>query len=508
MNIFTSLIFNRSVLGLLVGACVIIFIMNVYLDNSRDRIVTSTALIMAKNNADVITQLSHAYQNKASIPSQVKVDDFTKMVNSKLIEQGSNLKIQIITPDSHKDEFQAQAAAHLVDHPDKPFYKIETVKGHALMRYAIKNPILTNLNGTTQNVLEIDIPMNDFEKIEDQEVVSILWAMILMAVLATTSLVIFLGRLRTSAEVLADTQAKALSQQKRLTQAYERFFPHRFLELLNKRSILDIQLGDAVEKKMSVLFADIRNFTTILETKSPYESFQFINSYLGKVGPIVREYNGFIDKYIGDAIMALFEEPPDNALKAAIKILKILVQSAEKTLITPDELIEIGIGIHYGSLSAGTVGEKKRMDGTVIGDTVNTASRLESLNKLYHTHIIVSEEFLGYLENKEAFHIRFIDHIYLKGKVHDVRIYEIFDVDPPELLDKKTKIMQDYHAAISCYYDRNFEQAMTHLQYCQKILPEDQIISMYIMRCAKLIRDGVTADWEPITKNFRRSDYE
>ncbi len=508
MNIFTSLIFNRSVLGLLVGACVIIFIMNVYLDNSRERIIDSTALIIAKENADLISQIGNAYKHELGAQHTPNATTLVNLINAKLNETGNKFKIQVINQSSQKDEFQTQALVTLTTRPDKPFYKTEEVKGYTLMRYAISNTAFKNANDSTPSILEIDVPMNDFENIENRETINILWAMVLLAILATISLVIFLGRLRTSAEVLAETQAKALSQQKRLTQAYERFFPHRFLELLRKKSILDIQLGDAVEKKMSILFADIRNFTTILETKSPTESFQFINSYMGKVGPLVREYNGFIDKYIGDAIMALFEEPPDNALNAAIKILELLIQSTEKTLITPDELIEIGIGIHYGSLMAGTVGEKKRMDGTVIGDTVNTASRLESLNKLYHTHIIVSEDFLKHLQHKDAFKIRFIDHIYLRGKAQDIKIYEIFDIDAPELIEKKMKIMDAYEAAISCYYDRQFEKAMTHLQYCQKILPDDQIISMHIMRCAKLIREGVSEDWEPITKYFRKSDYE
>ena len=122
------------------------------------------------------------------------------------------------------------------------------------------------------------------------------------------------------AQRINDLKKLALEQQMRLTEAYQRFVPDQLLRNLDKDSILDVQLGDQVQKEMSIMFSDIRSFTSLSESMTPEENFKFVNSYLSKMGPLVREHNGYIDKYIGDAIMALFERSPEDAVLSLIHI--------------------------------------------------------------------------------------------------------------------------------------------------------------------------------------------
>ncbi|MEK8016252.1 MAG: adenylate/guanylate cyclase domain-containing protein, partial [Candidatus Parabeggiatoa sp.] len=164
---------------------------------------------------------------------------------------------------------------------------------------------------------------------------------------------------------LAEAQKEKLFQ---LNKAYERFVPHAFLSLLGKQSIIDINLGDQIETEMTIFFADIRGFTSISEQMTPQDNFDFINNYFGQMEPIIIQYQGIIDKYIGDAIMAVFPYSADDAISAAITMLKTLVKYNQILQRAGLPTLKIGIGIHTGPLMLGTIGGQKRMDGTVISD--------------------------------------------------------------------------------------------------------------------------------------------
>jgi class 3 adenylate cyclase len=186
---------------------------------------------------------------------------------------------------------------------------------------------------------------------------------------------------------MTDRISEQVQTVSRLNQANAKFVPSEVLSFLGKDSILDIRLGDQVQKEMTVLFSDIRSFTALSERMDPAENFAFINSYLRKMGPLIREHGGFIDKYIGDAIMALFPRGASQAVAAALAMSEG-IKAFNAT--NGREPIAIGIGINTGSLMLGIVGEEMRYDGTVISDAVNLASRLESLTKYYGVDIIVS----------------------------------------------------------------------------------------------------------------------
>ena len=223
-----------------------------------------------------------------------------------------------------------------------------------------------------------------------------------------------------------ETRQKALQkeiasreQQEKLSLSFKRFVPGEFLKNLNKESILDIRQGDSVSCRMSVLFTDIRGFTNFSEKSESEKVFSFLNEYLEKMEPIIKKHEGFIDKFIGDAIMALFPDEEKSVL-AALEMILI----ANQFHLPDNSSLEIGIGIHSGELILGTIGSPSRIDTTVIGDTVNLASRIESLNKQYGTKILVSGDVIKNGKS-EAFLVREIDLVRVKGKEKPILLYEI-----------------------------------------------------------------------------------
>jgi class 3 adenylate cyclase len=502
MDFFRSFIFNRTVLGLLVAACFFVTALDLFIDNSQSRIVQLAALNIARNDVDIIAMMS-APAPSAGQAQAANGSSFIAELNKNLEESGNSMRVELITSGASKDRFHVQAFQEVRKDPKQPFYVLELVGESYILRYAVSSSMFPALKDTPLGAVILTIPMSDFGHLQQKESIKILIVLVALAIISSVSFAIFVGYIRHSAEVLAETKERDLNYQKQLTLAYERFFPHQFLDILQKKNILEIKLGDQIEKRMAVLFSDIRNFTSIIEKKSPAESFKFINDYLGQVGPLVRKNSGFIDKYIGDAIMALYERP-DDALNSAIQIMGLLKEAAAKG----GSAIEIGAAIHFGNLMVGTVGESERMDGTVISDTVNTSSRLESLNKSYGTHILVSEEFLERLSSKEKYKIRFVDHIFAKGKANGIKIYEVFDVDSPELIQKKEQMKGDFEKAMEHYRARNFQEAASLLENCKKIVPEDLVVDLFSKRCAKYIANPPPGEWSPIAQLSQKDEAE
>jgi adenylate cyclase len=274
---------------------------------------------------------------------------------------------------------------------------------------------------------------------------------------------------------------KALAAEEKLTDAYGRFVPHQFLHFLGYESILDVKLGDQVQKEMSVLFSDIRDFTTLSETMNPEENFQFINAYLSRMEPAIAENYGFIDKYIGDAIMALFDGCADHAVKAGIAMLEQL-NEYNTTRSRPDRpLLQIGIGINTGSLMLGTVGGQNRMDSTVISDAVNLASRIENLTKEYGVSMLITHN--TFIQLEEVYDLRLIDRVKVKGKSRMVTVYEVFAADAPELRQKKLDTKTIFEQGLVFYHLNRFIEATKLFSACLQHNPADNVAEIYMQRC-------------------------
>ena len=286
--------------------------------------------------------------------------------------------------------------------------------------------------------------------------------------------------------------------------AYGRFVPRKFLHLLGIDDIRKVELGQQVERKMTVLFSDIRDFTSLSEAMSPQENFNFLNSYLMQMEPVITAHGGIIDKYIGDAIMALFPDRPDDALRGALAMLAKLDEYNAGRERAGYRAIRVGIGINTGIAILGTVGGFGRMDGTVIGDAVNLAARLERLTKEYQVPLLISEYTLYSLENAEPYAIRFLDRTRVRGKQDNQSVYEVFDADEPHLRTAKRETRKRFEQALACLNLDAPERARELLREVLLAAPDDEAAAVYLARCDHPPEpdedNGIVAGW--------REDYE
>jgi hemerythrin-like metal-binding protein len=311
------------------------------------------------------------------------------------------------------------------------------------------------------------------------------------------------GQLSSAMTVMLYSINRSEMMLRETNQAYARFVPNEFFNLLKKKDILDIQLGNHLEMNMTILFSDIRSFTALSEKMSPQDNFTFINTYLKEMGPIIREHNGFVDKYIGDAIMALFIKA-DDALNASISMLKKLYafnnyQNNQNRLAS----IKTGIGLNTGNLMLGIIGEQNRLQCTVISDAVNLASRLEGATKTYKGSVIISQNTLAHLENPSQYAIRFLDNIKVKGRSKRVNIFEVFESDPTLVREGKLVTLSTFEEAVHLYQKQKFKEALKLMQACVVLNPHDAPAEIYIQRCQKFLKINHSENWEEIARKIQ-----
>ena len=266
------------------------------------------------------------------------------------------------------------------------------------------------------------------------------------------------------------------------SKSISRFIPKEFLSILGKEEIQGVEIGDHIAKVQTVLFTDIRSFTVLSESMTAEQTFNFINSYLNRMNPVIQRNKGFIDKFIGDAIMALFESP-DDALTCALEMIDELEIYNFHRQAQGYQPIKIGVGINTGRVVMGTVGNEHRMDTTVIGDTVNLASRIESLTKEYQCNIIISDFTFRALKNQDKFELREIDAVHVKGKSIPVALYECFNFDPIELRKAKRATHHHIMIGLSLKNAGNYLEAIEEFLKSMDITDEDPIPKIQIKKC-------------------------
>ncbi len=306
------------------------------------------------------------------------------------------------------------------------------------------------------------------------------------------------GQLANSFNFMAKSVESAHKDLTNTNQAYSRFVPMKFLSLLGKESILDVKLTDQIQKEMSILFSDIRSFTSLSEKMTPEDNFNFLNSYLRRVGPIIRKNNGFIDKYIGDAIMALYPESAEDSIKSAIEIQNEIREYNKNRISKGYVPITIGIGIHTGLLMLGTIGEHERMEGTVISDAVNLASRIEGLTKTYGSGILISDKTLARIDDPTKYNYRMIDSVIVKGKQEPVTVFEVFDGYSEQMFDLILATKYNFELGILSYSNKDFSVALGLFNKVLEKNPNDVSAKLYIKRCEDAIRMGISDDWTGI----------
>ena len=271
-----------------------------------------------------------------------------------------------------------------------------------------------------------------------------------------------------------------------ISESYARFVPRQFLEQLGKERIIDVVLGDQVQRVMTVLFSDIRNFTRMSEAMSPAETFSFVNDYLGTMEPAISGHHGVIDKFVGDAVMALFPRSPDDAVHAAVDMIRRLKTWNAQRVDQPRSAVQIGIGLHTGTLMLGTVGASDRMDTTVISDAVNLASRVESLTKTYNIPLIITEDTYRALDEAGAFSVRRIDRVLVHGKSQPVVLYEVLDVEDSATRSAKLNSLPAIEASHALCEAGRFDAAVVRLTSALAVNPSDTVLTALLDRARGL----------------------
>jgi PAS domain S-box-containing protein len=290
-----------------------------------------------------------------------------------------------------------------------------------------------------------------------------------------------------------------ISHLKAMNQAASRFVPQEYLSFLDKPAITDINLGDYITGEMTVMFSDLRSFTTISESMTPQENFAFINAYLGRVSPVVRNHGGFIIKYLGDGIHAVFPRSADDAVRAGIEKLE-QVEDYNKHRRSKGRMpIHIGIGINTGHMMMGMVGEQHRMQGDAFSDEVNLTARLEGLTKYYAVSMIISTATYARLADAYRYPIRFLDRVQVKGKEKPLDLYEVYAVDPPAIRRRKQETQEIYEEALRLFYAREFQAAQARLFDVLQQNPRDKVAWQHLVKATQLAENGVPDSWTGVT---------
>jgi len=296
---------------------------------------------------------------------------------------------------------------------------------------------------------------------------------------------------------LQEVQAREEAIRK-IHDASQKFVPSEFIKSLGKAKITEVVLGDLAEREVTVVFADIRDFTTISENLNPKDNFLFVNGFNNRMGPIIRKNGGFIMQYLGDGFMALFPKGSQGALNASVEMHQILQQYNEERALKKRMPVKIGIGMQNGKLIMGITGDADRLDAAIISDTVNTASRIEGLSKHYGASILLTDDCMENLTNPENFNFRFLGAVMVKGKQKPIDLYECIDGDSPKLLDHKLTTSATFQKGLDLYLNKEFAMAAVTFQRIFKSNKQDATAKLFLNKSAHLITQELGEDWKGI----------
>ena len=279
--------------------------------------------------------------------------------------------------------------------------------------------------------------------------------------------------------------------------SYSRFVPHDYLKFLHKESIVEVNLGDHVAKEMAVMFSDMQLSAMSAGTMTSQEYFDVVNAYFRRVSPVVRDNHGFIVKFLGNGMMAVFPNEVDDAVRCGIAKLQEVKQYNIHRRQHERQPVQVGIGIHAGHMMVGMVGEQHRMQGDAFSETVNLTEHLEGLTHQYSAPLIISGAIYNGID-PNRYHIRFLDNLAVEGKEQPISIYEVFDADPDDLLERKLQIQTVFAQGQQHYFDREFADAVECFTDVLTVLPEDRTVKQYLERSAKCLLEGVPDDWQAV----------
>jgi len=311
------------------------------------------------------------------------------------------------------------------------------------------------------------------------------------------------GKIKISSRISEiQKMSDAVESMKSGLQAFKRYVPADLVRQL-------IESGEEVkpggsEKEITLFFSDIESFTTISEKTSPKELMILLSDYLDIMNSIIAEEKGTVDKFIGDAVMAFWGAPIKNenhavnACRAALRCQRSIAKLNEKLVAGDNPPLHTRIGIHTGFTIVGNMGSEERLNYTVIGDNVNLASRLEGVNKLYGTSVIISQDTFRYV--RKFFMTRPLDIIAVKGKVNSVQIFELMGEKNSEFAGELEELSLDFARAFELYLKRKWEDAISILEVLAGKFPDDKPVAIYLDRCGRYSENAPDPDWSGVVR--------
>ena len=254
----------------------------------------------------------------------------------------------------------------------------------------------------------------------------------------------------------------------------QKFIPKQFLKFLGKGSITELELGNQVQKRATTLFCDLLSSSKVSTTLSLEENFNFINSYLNVISPLIRKYDGFVDKYMGDGILAVFPRA-ERAIECAHAIIRTIEVKNKSQKDLPN--IETKISINTGDVIFGIVGEEERKSPTIISDVVNLASKMEEINKFMGTRIVFSKQTLNEIPEKFEFQYRYIGSLGLENV--NLPLFESLAIYPREKREKLFRLKNKFENGVRAYNDGNFKEAKNLFEEILKYVSDDKPSYVY-----------------------------
>ena len=286
-------------------------------------------------------------------------------------------------------------------------------------------------------------------------------------------------------------------KEERIRQIFQKYVPKDVIERFFA-SPEKMLVGE--NRKLSILFSDIRSFTTISEGMAPDDLVKSLNRYFSGQVDIIYNRKGIVDKYIGDAIMAFWGAPEkhdDDALQSVLAGLDMIdaltaFNANQRKLGKPE--FHIGVGINFGEVTVGNIGSERKMDYTVIGDSVNLASRMEGLTKTYHSDVLITEFVYEYIKRTPELHFRLLDTVAVKGKTRGVKIYTV----KRTLSQAETAAWPVHNQGMELYYRRSFREAAEKFKEAYRLLAKDLNAESLFRRCAEYAANPPPADWDGV----------
>lgn len=273
---------------------------------------------------------------------------------------------------------------------------------------------------------------------------------------------------------------------------FERFVPPAYLRRIAAQGLGSIRLGEADQQQVTILCCDIRGFTALSERLNPSQLVAFVNRLFERITRIVDHQGGVIDKFLGDAVLCLFEgnDSAERAVACGVNMLAgVKSFNIEECQLT-GQSVRIGIGLHTGPVILGTIGSSERMDSTVLGHTVNLAKRLEEVTKVFGADLLISDQVASGLPRGHTHHLRRLGQVSIKGSSAPVSILEVYDHDPPEIRIFKDQVEPITAEGIELCQSGQPEAALSKFLEAQSLFPQDLFLNLLIASLRRALEQG------------------